>query len=225
LRLAQQPGAEVFFIPDGDVFYYLGLAAERLGNRGDASAAFQEYLARQPRSPWAARAHVHLAASRPDGAPAPPVPPATGVVGSVPAQPSSSSSSSSSASSAPRPPSRWRVAALGTVLSDGPIPAPVIDAALKLRPPRLESCLTADRAPRGNAPIRLAIEVELNARGTVSRAAVKLPKLSPGLVDATVASCIESAIRTHLVLPGPARPRPTNARIEVLLVTGDAGGL
>ncbi|HET6150388.1 MAG TPA: tetratricopeptide repeat protein [Polyangia bacterium] len=212
LRAAEQTGAEVFFIPDGDVFYYLGLAAERLGNRGDAGAAFQEYLARQPRSPWAARVRVHLAALRPDSAPAP----GTGVTGSPPTP---------RLPSAPPPPPGWRVAALATVLSDGPIPAPVIDAALKLRPPGLETCLTGERAPRGNVPIRLAIEVELNAGGTVSRARVKLPKLSSGLVDGTVASCIESAIRTRLVVPGPARPRPTNVRIEVLLVTGDAAGL
>jgi len=101
----------------------------------------------------------------------------------------------------------------------------VIDAALKLRRPRLEACLTADHAPRGTAPIRLVIEVELDARGTVSRAVVKLPKLGLGLIDGAAASCIGLAIRTHLVVPGPARPRPTIARIEVLLVTGDAGGL
>ena len=212
LRLAQQPGAEVFFIPEGDVFYYLGLAAERLGNRDDAGAAFQEYLARQPKSPWFARARAHVEASRPDRAPAPP---------------RSNPSGSSSEAPSPAPPPRWRVAALATVQADGPIPAPVIDAALKLHPPHLEACFTSDRAPRGNAPIRLAIEVDFNADGKVSRAAVKLPKLSSGPLDGVgaVAACIESAIRTHLVVPGPTRPRPTAARVEVLLVTGDAGGL
>ena len=36
LRLASTSGGDLFFVPDGDVFYYLGLAAEAEGRDGDA---------------------------------------------------------------------------------------------------------------------------------------------------------------------------------------------
>jgi len=52
LRAAEQPGGDVFFLPEGDVFYYLGLASEVAGRVDDAEAAFQEFLARQPKSRW-----------------------------------------------------------------------------------------------------------------------------------------------------------------------------
>ena len=69
LRLAQQPGADFSFIPDGDVYYYIGVAAELAGKTDDALAAFQEYVARQPKSRWAgARARPHRGAGAGAGA-------------------------------------------------------------------------------------------------------------------------------------------------------------
>ena len=189
LHLAQQPGADVFFIPDGDVFYYLGLAAESLGNRDEAGAAFQEYLARQPKSPWVARARAHVAALTPGRAPAADAP-------------------------AGRQNAAWRVAAVATVLSQGPVPAPVIDAALKQRPPGWEACLAPYPAPRGHEPLRLAIEIELDANGVVASAHARV---AAPLDSALVGRCIEDAVRTRLVVPKPTHARPTIARIEVLL--------
>ena len=53
--VASTPGGDLFFVPEGDVFYYLGLAAEAEGRDGDAEAAFREFLARAPREPLGAR--------------------------------------------------------------------------------------------------------------------------------------------------------------------------
>jgi len=199
LHLAQQPGADVFFIPDGDVFYYLGLAAESLGNRDEAGAAFQEYAARQPKGPWLARARAHIAALAPGRA--------------TTASPASPSSPSSSVPPAPRA-SPWHVAAVATVLAQGPVPAPVIDAAIKQRPPGWEACLATVVAPRGHDPLRITVEIEIDAGGAVARATARVP---PPLAGGGAGRCIEDAVRTRLVVPKPAHARPTIARVEVLL--------
>jgi tetratricopeptide (TPR) repeat protein len=60
LKIAATPGGDFFFVPDGDVLYYLGLAAEAEGRDGDAEAAFREFLAGAPRSRWAHAAESHL---------------------------------------------------------------------------------------------------------------------------------------------------------------------
>jgi tetratricopeptide (TPR) repeat protein len=213
LRLAQQPGADVFFIPDGDVFYYLGLAGESVGNRDDAGAAFQEYLARQPHSPWLARVRAHLEALRPSRA-------ASRVAAGAPGLPGASLPGSSGP--APAPTSRWRVAAVATVLAQGPIPAPAIDAALKQRPPGWELCFAPYPPPRGHDPVRITVEIELDANGAVTRATSKLP---PPFAGSAVAACIETTLRARLVVSRPTRARSTTARIEVLLASGDAGGV
>ncbi len=199
LRLAQQPGADFSFLPDGDVFYYIGLASELGGKTDDAVAAFQEFLSRQPNSPWIARARAHLT--------------------SLTLAPSWSSSPSS-ASSPSRP--RWRTVATATVSSQGPLAAPVIDAALKQRPPPWDECF-ADAAPsRGHDTVRFVVEAELDARGAVTRATARLPP--PFDVGAT-GRCVESALSSSLTVTPPAHAKPTVARIEVLLANGDSGGL
>jgi tetratricopeptide (TPR) repeat protein len=205
LRMAQQPGADVFFIPDGDVYYYLGLAGESLGNRDDAGAAFQEYVARQAKSPWVARARVHLAALAPSASASP------SRVGAGPA-------GSAAAAAAPR----WRVVAVATVMAQGPIVAPMIDAALKHRPLLLEACFAPYPPARGHEPVRFSVDVELDANGAVARATARLP---PPFADNAAGPCVEAALRTRLILTRPAHGRSTTARIEVLLATADGAGL
>jgi tetratricopeptide (TPR) repeat protein len=59
--LARLHDESVFFEPPGDVHYYEGLAHEVAGDDLRALRAFNEYLAAQPRSRYAARAKVHVA--------------------------------------------------------------------------------------------------------------------------------------------------------------------
>jgi len=197
LLLAQQPGSDVFFIPDGDVFYYLGLASEVAGRAGDAEAAFREFLIRLPKSPWARRVQVHLGAL---AAPARGAP-----LGGPP----------------------LRVIAAGTVLASGPIPAPLIDAAWHDRAQILDGCLdTASAAARAAAPgeappsLRLAIEMEIDARGAVVQATAKVP---PPL-DAAFARCAEVAVKEGLRVPPPVRARRTHARMELVIAVASAEG-
>ena len=112
LKIASTPGGDFFFVPDGDVFYYLGLAAEAEGRDGDAEAAFREFIARAPRSRWAHAAEAHLGkkpAARRGGA---------GAAGAAP-----------------------RIIAYGTVLATGGLAAPLVDAAWRDQLPILDECL------------------------------------------------------------------------------------
>ena len=71
----------LLFFPEGDVFYYIGLASEVGGKTDERTAAFQEFVARQPKRPWLARARAHLGAlprrssRRRRRRPSPPAPP------------------------------------------------------------------------------------------------------------------------------------------------------
>ena len=67
LKIASQPGGDLFFVPDGDVFYYLGLAAEVEGRGVDSEAGFREFLARAPQSRWARAAQAHLGIKKTSG--------------------------------------------------------------------------------------------------------------------------------------------------------------
>jgi tetratricopeptide (TPR) repeat protein len=60
--LARLSDSEVFFEPAGDKFYYLALGHEQSGERKEALAAWNDYLAAQPRSRWAHRARAHIEA-------------------------------------------------------------------------------------------------------------------------------------------------------------------
>jgi tetratricopeptide (TPR) repeat protein len=200
LRLAQQPGADFSFLPEGDVFYYIGLASEVGGKTDDAAAAFQEFIARSPRSPWVARARAHLT--------------------SLTSAPSPSSSSSSPTPSRPR--HHWSTAAAATVSSQGPLAAPVIDAALRQRPPPWGDCFSDFAPARPHVTVRFDVEVELDARGAVTRATAHLP---PPFDAGVTGRCVEAALRTSLTVTPPAHARPTSARIDVLLANGDSGGL
>jgi tetratricopeptide (TPR) repeat protein len=199
LNLAHQPGSDVFLIPDGEASYYSGLAAEADGRADDAQSSFREFLARQPRSPWANRARAHLAT--PPGRAA-----GQGLARRLP----------------PAARRRWRVLAMATISSNGPLPAPLIDAAWKERPPPIEECLAAASPPAGHGTVRALLELDIDARGLVERASVKLP---PVVDDGVAGPCMEAAVKVGLSVAMPAHARPTSARIEVLLANGDSGRL
>jgi tetratricopeptide (TPR) repeat protein len=185
LQLAELPGSDVFFVPEGDVYYYLGLASEVAGRGSDATANFREFVARLPKSPWIPRAQAHLgtiaAAARARGG------------------------------AAPAP---MRVVAGGTVLSTGGIPAPLIDAAWHERPQLIDACL--DQASAGltagaRPSFRMAIELELDGKGAVTRATAKVPPP----FDGPFARCVEAAVKDGLRVTPPGRVRPTHARMEL----------
>jgi tetratricopeptide (TPR) repeat protein len=203
LTAAEQPDADVFFVPDGDVYYYLGLCAEVAGDADESAAAFQEFLRRRPRDAFAGRARAHLdallALSR-----------APAARGGAPAR---------------RAPA-LRVVAAGTVLADGPIPAPLVDAAWRARPELLDACLAEGVAAGALAPregFRLVLELVLDARGVVAEASVK----GPAALDASFARCAEAAVRAGLRVQRPRRDRSTRARLELLiaLANPEAGGV
>src|SRR6185295_5597707 len=105
-----------------------------------------------------------------------------------------------------------------TVAAHGPLPAPLIDAAWKHRPPPIEACLGAIEPLAGQDSVRVAFDVEIDAHGAIARIAAQLP--SP-LVGAR--ACVEEAIKRGLVVARPEHARTTAARIEALLAVGTAG--
>jgi len=198
LAVAALPDADLFFVPRGEVLYYLGLARAIAGRRDEAADAFRQFLDEAPHSRWAGQARAHLAELEvPDvAAPTP--------RGAAP-------------SAGPRPGAGPRVLAAGTVLATGGAAAPLIDAAWREQTAILDACLDAPPELRaGHAPIRLAVEMTIDRRGRVTAAAVKLPAgLALGGSATTFASCVERAVVTHLRLPASARS--TRARTELLL--------
>src|SRR5262249_9766417 len=93
--------------------------------------------------------------------------------------------------------------------------APLIDAAWRDQAALLDDCLAAAPDLNGaRAPVRIAVELEIEPRGRVTSAAVKLP--APA--DAELARCLERAVVARLRLPPAARP--TRARTEILVGFG-----
>jgi tetratricopeptide (TPR) repeat protein len=185
LKVASVAGSDVFFVPAGDIFYYLGLAAEAEGRDGDAEAAFREFIERAPRGRWTRAAEAHLA-KKPGGARRP----------------------SASAASPPR------VLSHGTVLATGGIAAPLVDAAWRDQMPILDECLDGVRlAP--HATLRIAIEMDVDARGKLTRVIAKVP--AP--LDERFAHCVESTTKQRLRFSVPAPGRPTLARTEMVVGT------
>ena len=202
LNVAELPSSDLFFVPAGDVYYYLGLARSVAGRREEAADAFRQFLAHQPGSRWAARAEAHL--SELGRRPAPGLPSSPSVPPSGPA------------------PGRQigpRVVAVGTVLSTGGSLAPLIDAACREQVAILDDCLSA--APElaaARAPVRMAVEVTIDGQGRISSAALKLPPAAQAWSSAeTLSRCLERAIETRLRLPAPPTRRPTRARTELLV--------
>lgn len=181
LGAAVVPNENLFFVPAGDVYYYVGLARAVAGHRSEAADAFRGFLDAVPGSRWARQAQAHLDALARGAA-------AGGARGPAP-----------------------RVLAVGTVLSTGGAAAPLIDAAWRDQSAILEDCLAAANLSAASAPLRIAVEMEIDPRGRVATAAVKLP--APADVD--LARCLERAVVARLRLP-PAR-RATRARTEILV--------
>jgi tetratricopeptide (TPR) repeat protein len=204
LAVAALPNADLFFVPAGDVYYYIGLARSVAGRREEAADAFHEFLVRQPGSRWAARAEGHLTAL--GGAPA----------GGFPGAPSAPASPLGPEH---RRPSGPRVVAVGTVLSTGGSVAPLIDAAWRDQAAILDDCLgAAPELAAARVPVRLAVELTIDGHGRVSAAAVKLPPAAQAWPSApTLSGCLERAIKTRLRLPTPPAARSTRARTELLV--------
>jgi len=192
LEVATLPGSDVRIVPENDVFYRLGLVRLATGRRTDAVAAFREYLERSPGSRWADAAQAHVAELESPGR--------------APARP---------AGNGPR------LLAAATVLSTGGAPAPLIDAAWRRQASILDDCLDdAAALLHGGAPLRMAIEMEVDARGRVTSVEAKLPVPNA----AALARCLEDAVRDGLRLPSSPRARATRARTELLIgYTGNPG--
>jgi len=183
LKVAAVPGSDVFFVPPGDVYYYLGLAAEAEGRDGDAEFAFHEFVERAPKGRWARAAEAHIGKKPAGGRRA-------------------------ISSSAPPP----RVLSHGTVLATGGIAAPLVDAAWRDQMPILDECLDGVRlAP--HATLRIAIEMDVDARGKLTRVIAKVP--AP--FDDRFARCVESATKEHLHFSVSAPGRSTVARTEMVI--------
>jgi hypothetical protein len=109
-----------------------------------------------------------------------------------------------------------RVVAAGTVMANGPIPAPLVDASWRARPPRLDECLDAAVSRGALAPretLRLGVEATLDAHGAATEVAVK----SPPALEHALAQCVENAVQTGLRVARPRRAAPTRIRVELLV--------
>ena len=113
----------------------------------------------------------------------------------------------------------FHVVATATVHASGPIPAPLIDAAWRRHPDLIDACAARLPPLPGREPLRITLEIEIDARGALTRAAVPRPQD----LDRAFVACVESAVKDGLVVSAltattPAtRPRSTLARLELLL--------
>jgi tetratricopeptide (TPR) repeat protein len=175
-------GGDVFFVPAGDIHYYRGLALRVLVRREEAAEAFRRFVKEVPRSPWLARAQAHLR-----------------VLAGEPA----------AAATAPAEP--LRVVGAATLAAEGPLPAPLVDAALKGQAELLQPCFEAAPAPPGST-VRLRLELTIDGRGGLKRVEAETP---PGWDE--VPACLEQKLKRAVRFPRPARQAPTRARFEMLL--------
>ena len=213
LAVAALPDSDLFFVPAGDVYYYIGLARSVAGRREEAADAFREFLAHQPGSRWAVRAEGHLTELGRAPAPGLASSPSLPLSPSLPTWPTSPPAPEHRRGSGPR------VVAVGTVLSTGGSLAPLIDAAWRDQTAILDDCLSAvPELALAGAPVRLAVELTIDGHGRVSTAVVKLPPAAEAWSSAREFSgCLERAIKTRLRLPPPPAARRTRARTELLV--------
>jgi tetratricopeptide (TPR) repeat protein len=185
LDLATGPNSDLTFVPEGEVYDYLGLAAEVAGRRPDAAEAFRQFLARAPGNRWAASARRHLAALT--AAPA-----------------------SAAGVGWPREP---RVVAFGTVLSTGGVAAPLLDAAWREQAAVLDDCLDTAAPPGPGEVVRLGIELEIDAHGSITGVSAKVPPAQ----GEPLARCLERAVKSRFRLRPPVPARATRARTELII--------
>jgi tetratricopeptide (TPR) repeat protein len=191
LKVAALGSGDLFFVPDGEAFYYLGLAASVDGRRADAVEAFRQFLTRAPGNRWARFAQRHIVE-----------------LTSARASPPEARSPEARA---PRGP---RLVATGTVLATGGLAAPLIDAAWRDQAAILDDCLDAlADLPDAGAGVRFAIEIEVDGRGHLAGVSAKVPS-PPG---EAFARCVETAVKTRLRLGPPGPARPTHARTEFII--------
>ena len=106
---------------------------------------------------------------------------------------------------------RWRLVAAATAESEGPIPAPMLDAAWKGQRRLFEPCF--EEAPALADPtVRLSIDLRLDGRGVLTKVAAKVPPEWP-----EAASCLEDRLRRGVRFPRPSRPEPTRAQLELVV--------
>jgi tetratricopeptide (TPR) repeat protein len=197
LEVAALPDGDLRIVPEGEVFYRLGVVRQSSGRRTDAAAAFREYVERAPGGRWAEAAQAHLVELE---SPAGRRPARAGGGGP-------------------------RLLAVATVLATGGSPAPLIDAAWRNQAGLLDDCLT-DGAPAlgAGSPVRIAIELEIDGRGRVASATARLPEVAGEAQlregARALARCLEDAVRRGLRLPAPPGGRPTRARTELLIGVG-----
>ena len=200
-----EPGGEdLFFIPSGDVHYYRGLALRAQGRPQDAVEAFQRFCASVPDSRFVARAEAHLRQlGRP---PAPSSPPSDPRARAVP-----DAGMPRPAPGRPERVRRWRLVAAATTETDGPIPAPLLDAAWKGQRRLFEPCFE-EAPPLGTNTTRLTIDLRLDGRGVLTRVTAKAPPEWP-----ETAACLEDRLRRGVRFPRPTRPEPTRAQLELVV--------
>jgi tetratricopeptide (TPR) repeat protein len=191
-------GGDVFFVPAGDLHYYRGLALRVLGRSQEAAEAWGRFLKEAPASPWVERARAHLRTIT-SGA-------ADGDRAQTP-----------DAGSADAPPGGrgpWRVVAAATVESEGPIGAPLLDAALKGPRRLLEPCFEDLPALIGST-VRLRLELAIDGRGVLRRVVTETPA---GWSE--LPACLEERLKRGLRLPRPSKAAPTRAHYEMVLSAG-----
>jgi tetratricopeptide (TPR) repeat protein len=201
LQPALHAEGDLYLVPAHDVYYYLGLARQVRGQPDESAAAFREYLARAEGSSYAARAREHLERLGEARRPRLPLVPDGDKL-------------------------RMRVAGEATVAADGPIVAPLIDAAWRLDPALLDRCLedvalTTKGSASGERRFRLSLALEIDGRGRVVHVRAQVP----AELDPALGTCVEDALRARLRLARSAGKKPTKARVEVLLAPADDPGL
>lgn len=218
LQRARQADGELFLVPPSDVFYVLGLAYEAQGRPDDAAAAFRSYLASPLPSgsagatpaKYTQRARDHLVQAV-----------VSGSSGGGAANPSREGGEPGR--------TRLRIVHEATVGADGPLVAPLIDAAWRLHARMLDTCLSdvpLDGAPAGASggrrarDVRVRLEVTLDEDGGTRTVTAEFP----AEVGASFGACIEEAVRTRFTTSRPTRRKPTRARIELLLAPPEPSG-
>ena len=189
--------SDLFFLPPADVHYYRGLAFQALNRPQESMQAFRQFRAAAPRSAFAGRAEAHLQAlARPKST----VPDAGAPQGPPSPTPTR-----------PEPVKRWKLVAAATTESEGPIPAPMLDAAWKGQRRLFEPCI--EEAPAlPTQTVRVHIDLKLDGRGVLTKVDAKTPAAWP-----EAASCLEDRIRGGVRFPKPTRPAPTTARLELVV--------